>query len=170
MNTDSELTKIISKYLPQKIKSEDKSTFRVLVELVTVLSSVAALIGAGIALYTSYLSLWVQTKLNMNQILLNENDIISSLWYQRCNLSYKDTKELNDLACNPIPLADKNNWGLYYQCLYKIPAPNSDISFSKITDNDRVRCLIEDVGFCRVEFNPQECPKIIHNKKNRGIF
>ncbi len=168
MSTDNELTNNISKYLAQKIESEDKSTFRIIAELITLLSSAAALIGAGIALYTSYLSLGVQTKLDKNQIFLNENDMISSLWYQRCSLSYKDDKGLNGLACNPIPLSDKNSWGQYYNCLYKIPIPDSDIEFTNITNLDRVRCLIEDVGYCRVESTQNECPEIIHNKKRQS--
>lgn len=166
MSTNEELTKNISKYLAQKIESEDKSAFRLIAELLTLLSSVAALIGAGIALYTSYVSLGVQTKLDRNQVFMNENDIISSLYYQRCDLEYKDD-EMNGLACNIIPLADTNKWNLYYQCLYGIEIPEKEVKFSNISNNDRVRCMIEKVKFCRIEPVQNKCAKEIHNNSSK---
>lgn len=166
MCKDDELTNNISKYLAQKIESEDKSTFRIIAELLTLLSSVAALVGAGVALYTSYASLGVQTKLDRNQIFINENDVISSLWYQRCDLEYKD-KDMNGLKCNIIPLADTNKWNLYYQCLYGIEVPENKVEFGGVSNNDRVRCMIEKVKFCRIEPVQNQCVKAIHNKSSK---
>jgi len=158
MSTKEELTENISRYLAQKIKAEDKSTFRALAELVTLLSSVAALIGAGIALYTSNQSLGVQSKLDRNQVFLNENDMIGSLYYQRYQLKYKEHDQLPNLSCITIPLSDTNKWNKYYQCLHGIELPKNDVSFKNVSNVDRLKCMIEKVEFCRIE-NPKSTHK-----------
>lgn len=150
------LTEKISKYIALRITSEETGRSKIkLTEMATLLSAIAALIGAGLSLYTSYSSLQIQKEINDRQVLLDERDYIGNLYYQRYELGYPNA------SCGNIPSADKNKWAKYHQCLFDLPMPEAgNLSFKGASQQKRFECLESKLKLCR-----KESPNI-ENAKN----
>ena len=144
MNQENEILSNIAKYIAKKIVDEKNNNIsKLIIEGGTLLASVAALIGAGVSLFTSYSSLEIQKEINNRQIRLNENDYVNSLYFHRKKLGYPN------LTCTTIPIDDNNSWEKYHQCLFDLKISDVDtLSFKGATLEKRAKCMINVLKLC----------------------
>ena len=133
-----EITDKVSKYLALRIAKEERPEgfFEKTTRMVTLLSSIVALIGVIFSWQVAYEAKQIQTEIDKRQVKINENGNILNLAYHKESIGY------SELECATIPIEESNTWIKYRQCILGLEKPiKDDLDFSNVSNQKRVDCL-----------------------------